>query len=197
MIYAVVNTTHEKHKRDKVLESHNIQKPIWKNATSDQRLEFNDAVFRKLRDLVVNDDLISCKKLHCSDAVHFENIDKFADELFGLVNNAAFECIPVSRKKRKTTTSKKSTPGWKQFVEPMQDTAKFWYTVWLSAGKPVNTELHRIMKTTRNQFHYQIRRVKRVEEYLKNCKLAQNAVENDLDLFSEKKGVESIKMKMR
>ena len=59
LIYAVVNTTDGHIKKEKTMICSTVQKPIWKNASCDQKLEFNDVMFRKLRNLVVNDDLIS------------------------------------------------------------------------------------------------------------------------------------------
>ena len=47
------------------------------------------------------------------------------------------------------------------------------------------TELHRIMKTTKNRYHYQIRRCRRVEEYIRNNKMVTNCIDTDLDLFAE------------
>ena len=76
-------------------------------------------------------------------------------------------------------------------VQPYQETTKFWYLVWQSAGKPLNTELHRIMKVTRNKYHYQIRRCKRIEDFLRNKKIVENRFDNDLDLFKEIKKTET------
>ena len=53
------------------------------------------------------------------------------------------------------------------------------------AGKPLNSELHRIMKYSRNRFHYQIRKCRRVENYIKNQKIVENCIKNDTDLFNE------------
>ena len=49
----------------------------------------------------------------------------------------------------------------------------------------MNTVLHNLMKKTRNQFHYQIRKCKRVEDSIKNQKLLANGLESDMDLFKE------------
>jgi hypothetical protein len=78
----------------------------------------------------------------------------------------------------------KNNAGWKDFIEPFQDNARFWFSIWVSAGKPLNTVLHSIMKSTRNKYHYQIRKCKRVEEFLKNKKIVENCLEGDNDLFS-------------
>ena len=70
-------------------------------------------------------------------------------------------------------------------MEPYQDAAKFWFSIWASAGQPLNTVLHTIMKKTRNQFHYQIRKCKRVESFIKNRKLVENSLEGENDIFAE------------
>jgi len=41
------------------------------------------------------------------------------------------------------------------------------------------------MKSSRNKYHYQLRRCKRIEEFLKNEKLVQNCFDNNLDIFAE------------
>ena len=80
---------------------------------------------------------------------------------------------------------RKKTAGWKEFVEPSQDTARFWHAIWISAGRPLNTELHKIMKRTRNQFCYQVRKCKKVENFIKNKKIVDNCLDGDMDLFAE------------
>jgi hypothetical protein len=44
---------------------------------------------------------------------------------------------------------KKCLPGWKNIVAPYKEDADFWQAVWISAGKPQNTELHRVAKYTK------------------------------------------------
>ena len=51
----------------------------------------------------------------------------------------------------------------------------------------MNTVLHTIMKSTKNRYHYQIRKCRRVEEFLINSKIIENCLENDNGLFSEMK----------
>ena len=56
---------------------------------------------------------------------------------------------------------KKTIPLWKEEIKEYKDSAHFWHSVWKSADKPLNTELHKIMKKTRNSYHYQIRKMKK------------------------------------
>ena len=184
-IYAIMTFNGSNTQKENIDDYLVKPKPMWKKASLDQKLEFNDLLFRKVHNMNSNFEVISCTNLNCSDKNHSKEIDLFTDELLGLLNDATFDCILLSTNKKKTTLIRKCTPGWKEFVEPLQDTSRFWYMVWLSAEKPVNTELHRLMETTRNKFHYQIRRCQRVEEFIKNSKMVENDLDNDLDLFSE------------
>ena len=79
----------------------------------------------------------------------------------------------------------KKIAGWKEYVEPHQEEAQFRFSIWKSAGKPLNNVLHGLMKKTRNQYHYQIRKCKRVEDFVKNRKLVENCLDGENDLFAE------------
>jgi hypothetical protein len=155
----------------------------WKSASEDNKLEYQDVLFRKLE---VPDCITSCKDAKCQNNDHIRNIDEYAINVLTSINESAKEAIPVEVKVQnsvsKTCGKRKAMAGWKDFVEPFQKKAQFWHSIWLSAGKPVNTELHTIMKRTKIQFHYQIRRCWRVENYLVNQKIC---VKDDKDLFQE------------
>ena len=101
------------------------------------------------------------------------------------MSDSGFETIPVSKPNPPRKKEEKRTAGWKMYVEPFQDNARFWHSVWNSAGRPINTELHRIMKMTRNKYHYQVRKCRRVENFIKNKKIVENCLDNDMDLFAE------------
>ena len=59
----------------------------------------------------------------------------------------------------KTGSNKKQRiPDWKEDVAPFKDNAHFWHSVWVSAGKPLNTTLHTIMKKSRNRYHLILRK---------------------------------------
>ena len=47
-----------------------------------------------------------------------------------------------------------SVPGWKELVKPLCEDAKFWHSVWVSAGKPRQGDLHSAMAKSRNIYHY-------------------------------------------
>ena len=142
-------------------------RPCWRKATADQKLDYNDNLFRKLIYLETPTSVECCDDLKCGSEAHKADIDSYVEKVMNSISESGQETIPTVAPK-KLSSHQKSTAGWTTFVEPFQSKARFWYSVWLSAGKPLGTVLHEIMKKTKNQFHYQIRRCKRFENYIKN-----------------------------
>ena len=89
----------------------NTPKPKWKNATMDQKLEFNDILFRKMLDLSLTHEIPKCYDLHCKDKVHIDKIDVYTHNLLNSLNDAAHETIPCSTFEKETTYQRKSTPA--------------------------------------------------------------------------------------
>ena len=186
-IYVVIKVKQEPAEVDEIPRVEAKPKPIWKKASPDQKLEFNDILFRKLSSMNIPEELTKCSNVHCDDASHKKAIDSYIEELLANVNESGFETLPISKpsvNKRKEDTIK-STAGWKDYVEPFQDKARFWFAVWKSAGKPMNTELHKVMKMTKNRYHYQVRKCQRIENFIKNRKIVENCLDTDTDLFAE------------
>ena len=168
-IYVKFHTENEASEKDNDEPHENPSpKPNWKAASDDQKLDYNDSLFRKLTNMYVPDCVINCKDVHCQNENHKAEIDIYVNSLMSNISESGHETIPVKQHKPVNNSNSKSMPGWKVYVEPYQKKAQFWYAIWLSAGKPINTELHRIMKKTKNTFHYQIRRCRRVDEFIKN-----------------------------
>ena len=58
-------------------------------------------------------------------------------------------------------------PGFSEFVKPFREDSLFWHSIWVSAGRPLNCQLHLVMKSTRNKYHYAIRKVKQQESEIR------------------------------
>ena len=183
-IYSVIEAPKLENKETIDEEEKGTPKFDWKNASDDQKLEFNDELFRRLMAIQIPDCVQNCRQLKCKDKGHTDQLDFYVRELLFSIIESGELTIPKVEPKGKNKV-KKNTPGWKSFVEPYQDTAHFWHSIWTSCGRPINNEVHRIMKTTRNQYHYQIRRCRRVEEYIVNKNIIENCINSDTDLFSE------------
>ena len=98
---------------------------------------------------------------------------------------AANECLPTPGKDSK---NKKlvTVPNWQDEIKPFKENAMFWNAVWQSAGRPINSVLHNVMKRTRNVYHLLIRKNKRMANTMKKNKiLAACFADNQLDIFKE------------
>ena len=91
-------------------------------------------------------------------------VDTLSMEVLDAVQTAAESSLPYPARKNGVKAMKKVVPGWKETVKPYRDNAFFWHQVWISCERPMNTEVHNIMKRTRNLYHYQYKKCKKVEE---------------------------------
>ena len=57
-------------------------------------------------------------------------------------------------------TGARPLPGWKDQVKPERVQSLLWHWMWLEAGKPNSDYIFDIMKRTRHQYHYAVRRCK-------------------------------------
>ena len=78
---------------------------------------------------------------------------------------------------------KPKIPAWNDEIEPFRENAYFWHAIWLSAGKPLNNQLHQIMKKTRNRYHLVIRKQKRLLERVKRSEMLNACLENSNSIF--------------
>ena len=84
-------------------------------------------------------------------------------------------------------------PGWNEEVKTFRDNSQFWHSVWCSARRPLNTELHQIMKRTRNIYHYQIKKCKKAEDSIRRNKLLDACINGNGDIFKEIKTLRKCK----
>ena len=118
-------------------------------------------------------------------------VDKLALYVLEAVQTSDETCLPLPSSGRQGGhTQHTPVPGWKDTVRPFRDTAFFWHQVWISCGKPLNTEVHKVMKRTRNVYHYHFNKCRKSEEKIRKNKLLEACLgqgDNSIDLFKESK----------
>jgi hypothetical protein len=108
------------------------------------------------------------------------------------VIETSHECIPMSSGSRSSKPEcpvERAIPGWKEVVEPYKEDAIFWHGVWQSAGRPSGGVLKEIMTRTRNQFHYAVRRVKKMSSSLRARRLSEASETGSCELLQEMKKI--------
>ena len=125
--------------------------------------------------------MISCRNVYCQNADHKAACDDYMLDIVHKMEQTARETLPVPHK---------SIPRWNIDIEPYRKDALFWRSVWLSAGRPLNTQLHQVMKRTRNVYHLHIRKNKRMLDKIKKSKLLDACLNNQNGIFTEIKAEE-------
>lgn len=155
--------------------------PRWNKATEEQKTDFCGEVDESIQALDLPICLEGCRDVHCCNDQHFKALDNLMLDLLQCVERAADEHLPKPKKSNSENSMK--IPNWKSEIEPFKEKSQFWHAVWESAGRPVNCELHRIMKRTRNIYHLHIRKNKRLLERLKKNSLMTACIDNKIDFF--------------
>lgn len=126
-------------------------KACWRIANEMEKNNYITLLDERLRNLEVPDGVDCCRDVNCGSECHIEEIDEFLVCLLNTIKSTADDCLPCNKKK---VGNVKKTPiaFWHDEVQPYKDKSIFWHKVWISAGRPINTELHRIMKKTRNVY---------------------------------------------
>ena len=158
--------------------------PSWKMATDEQKEKFKKNLEHRLKAINNPRSHKSCQNVHCADVSHQDECDMFLVDILDSIKSAAATDLPtpefmIDRKK------KSSILNWNVEVQPFKDKAFFWHAVWVSAGRPVNTVLHHVMKRTRNVYHYRIRKSRRAAECIKKNTLLDACINDKGDIFKE------------
>ena len=72
-------------------------------------------------------------------------------------------------------------------MKPFAEESKFWHSVWLSMGKPINCYQFEMMKKTKHAYKYAIRRLKKCNDRMKDDQFIQSALERNSCIFDELK----------
>ena len=81
-----------------------------------------------------------------------------------------------------------SLPGWGE-VKPFQEDARFWHSLWRSAGKPNRGAIYSFMADTRNKFHYAVRRARKNADLVRAKRLFEASEVGCMDLLKEMKDI--------
>ena len=169
-------------------------KPSWKKSSSEEKELFSQALQNKLEDVTVPNSL-NCRNPSCDTHAHRADSDRYIEDVLNAISDSAGDSLSWSSGGKSGKTSVNKTPGWNEQVRPFRENARFWFSVWLSAGKPLNCELHRIMRRTKNIFHYHVKKCKKAEDQIRKQKLLSAVLDpdSDVDLFKEIKSMRKAK----
>ena len=159
-------------------------KPQWNRASKAQIAQYQQALNLLINNISVDNSSLYCRDLHCTDESHQAALDGLWLQVMEAISEAAAHNIPSS-----SSGTRNRIPGWKEFVQPLKEDSSFWYSIWLSSGRPTNGELHNVMKHTRNKYHHAIRKVKRQESELRKSSFLSDCMDGKINnIFQNIKG---------
>ena len=169
-------------------------KPSWKKSSTEEKQCFTQTLQTKLDNVEVPCS-IDCRNPTCDLHEHREDSDNYIENILGAISSSAEESLAWSSGGSSGKPPGNRTPGWNEEVKPFRERARFWFSVWLSAGKPLNCELHNIMRRTRNVFHYQVKKCKKAKDQIVKERLLSAVLDptSDVDLFKEIKNLRKAK----
>lgn len=163
-------------------------KPLWKRATPDNILNYRNDLQYYSSHINSNADCFNCVNPKCSNPEHINQLDTYACDLMDAISISVDDNIPTSQQ-----SGHKVVPGWSKYVHPFREDANFWHSVWVSAGKPLNTNLHTVMKHTRNKYHYAVRKIRKYESLICKNKFLEDCLSGNINnifakIKSDRKG---------
>ena len=189
-IYSVFRTLEI---QQEVQDSKNAKsKPSWRRANLEEKRRFQETLEDKLKSVKCPVSVAKCQDTRCKDKTHQDELDVFAAELLGVIQEVAEDSLPVPKGGQGKEGHNRSLACWDEVAGHKKD-AYFWFQVWVSCGRPMNSEVHKIMKRTRNVYHYVLRKCMKSEEKVKRNKLLTSCLGEGGDLFEEIKKLRKTK----
>ena len=168
------------------------RRPAWGKATDDDKNDFTSLLEEKLEDLQLPQSLL-CADVKCKNKSHSADRDSLLLDIMSSVIECSHSCIPLSKKmKTENADSSRKCPvqkaltGWKENIAPLREDSLFWHSVWISAGRPMG-DLHHLMASARNNYHYAVRKAKRLANCIRSAELSDAAALGDFQLLEEMK----------
>ena len=157
-------------------------KPSWAKASAEDIENYKASLELQLQEVQVP-DCIACIDPFCRE--HHEEIEDYCNDILEAIDGAAKNNLPYagSSKNSKSLT----TPGWNEHVGPYQKEAKFWFSLWESAGRPSFGDLYQVMRESKMQYKYAVRRLKKAGDMIKNDKFVQDLLRGGRNIFKEVK----------
>ena len=132
----------------------------WDKAKEEEVKRFTSTLQESLEG-VEEPQCLACSDVQCTREEHSLKRDQFLIDVMSAWIEAGYKNIPqVQSKSGEGAKRSRQLPGWKENCEPLAKDSKFWYSVWVSAGRPTSGELHRIMVRCRVKFRAAVRRAR-------------------------------------
>ena len=157
------------------------EKVSWNKSTEEMKKNFSSDVDQSIKSIDIPYEALTCENIRCQLEDHKEDLEELTELLIKAVDESAKTNLAWTVGSRNKL--KRVVPGWDELVKPFKEKSDFWNWIWRDSGKPLNCELHNLMKRSRAQYHFAIRRCKNAATEIRNDKLIEAVISGDTDLF--------------
>ena len=142
-------------------------------ATQANIMKYRDMISARLSDPPAA--FMCCSQPDCS--THNSLLDNYAEHIMLTLLDCAYHCFPCR------SPSSKRVAGWHDKAGKLKEASNFWYRVWMEAGCPSAGVLSSIKKQAKKRYKYEVRRLKRRQQYHLRDQLAQSFAMKRKDTF--------------
>ena len=154
----------------------------WDKATMDARLQYKNVLGSKLDSISCSPSCVECTDFHCR--THTEDMEEYTMQVLEAIELAGKECLP-SVGKPSFVGRRDPIPGWSEHVKPYKDESLFWFSIWLSSGKPDHGETYQNMRHSKSQYKFAVRRLQRAQNRIQNDKFVSSILRGGVNIFEE------------
>ena len=144
------------------------KKPKWDKVGDVELEKYRRLCEGSLRSINLENEVITCNNLVCSNAEHRQHIEKVYSEVINSLKISGVNAF-VSAPSRKGFI----TPGWNEYVQEFYSSAKDCFNLWKEHGKPRQGPIFELYKVNRARCKYAIRFVKKSEDVIRRNSLAR------------------------
>ena len=146
---------------------------IWSKATPSSIMSYQDKVFKELLDPPL--EFLECTKPACT--IHTGLLNDYANHIVSTLLDSACCCFPSS------VSSLRKLAGWNDGAAKLKKQSVFWHNVWTEAGCPSAGVLSSIKKQAKKRFKYEVRRLKRRQQYFYRSRIAHSFAQKRKNTF--------------
>ncbi len=164
-----------------------IPRMAWYKASAVDINRYRTQLEQELAHVVVPDCVLYCDDWCCVNHTHSEQIREY----YSAILNAMLQSSDHIPKTCKPEVNKR-VPGWNTYVKPFQEESIYWRRLYDSMYPNASELVTRMMRQSRNNYHYAIRRVKSQKNLVKKCNFLNSMMKGDRQFHQEVKKVKQV-----
>ena len=161
--------------------------PSWINSSETEKENYRFELENRLNNIHIPDIVSDCRNVLCDQ--HNDDLNDYCETVLDAIELAAKDQLESTKVKDKENSAMRIIPGWNEYVKPFHEEAKFWWSIWISSGRPsgCNNSLFQNMKSSKAQYKYAIRRLKSSAEQVHNNAFVSSILGGSSSIYSEVK----------